>query len=184
MKKRNKKYNPNRFSVKHKMCPIRIALFVEPFEVFIKQCEGDGVWIKQNGTPILELQGEADINDVIKGKQEPLEAVPNLEVVAECIYQIAYLDKGGERADYIQSQIDELKRKFLQPLLLNSPIQKHGIEAAKSFVVLMREVLSAAQTSIIQLVYKQISQMILYANKNKVSVDARAWLRKNKGVSA
>lgn len=183
-KKRDKKYNPNRFGMKTRICPIKLAFFVEPFEQFIKQCERNDVWALENGTPILELQGEVEIGHVLSGKEKPLEAVPNLEVVAECAYQIAYLDKGGERADYVDSRLDELKRKFLNPLRLNSPLQKDGIEVAKAFVVLLREVLSQAHTSKIEMVYQQMSQLIAYANKHKVTVEARAWLRDIKGVAA
>lgn len=168
-KKPNKKYVP---FVPSRMSLIQVEGFMEPLKTFLEQVENNDVWCDDRGNVLMDLLGDISVESAIKKGEKPLLATPNIALVLESCWQVARLTYTQEFYDKLDDEIQEVTRKFLKPIELNSPVQKPSLELAWKLHDKMKQIFKQAHVDDISAVYLALKAML----DGKESKDMRSWI--------
>ena len=171
-KKPRKKYTPKDFFLP----PIEIDAFIFPVENLIKEAESGDVFYNNKNEPLISLKGQ-EVERLAKQGKEPITAENTLRCFSEIMFQTAIYGQSDE--DLINKMIEIIiryDRLFVQPLRLHSPIQKPGIEAAKSFCIATRQMLKKTKSQPFYRVQAEILATVQNGGKIVTNYQMRDWL--------
>ena len=168
-KKPKKKYVP---FVPSRMSLIQVEGFMEPLKTFLEQVENNDVWCDNRGNVLMDLLGDISVESAIKKGEKPLLATPNIALVLESCWQVARLTYPQEFYDRLDDEIQEVARRFLKPIELNSPVQMSALELAWKLHDKMKQIFKRAHVDDISAVYLALKAML----DDKESKDMRSWI--------
>jgi len=166
---RAKMYHP-------RLHPVEVQLLMDMIEGFVAQLKRDEVWVDdKTGEALIDVMNEGVIELSRKGLQ-PKKARPNLNGHLEFMFQIVALCHSDEDLDKMNDQIESFRRKIIQPLELNAPIQRSALVECDEMLADMRMYLLNTPAHDIVLVNNNIYEMIMRTNGKCTVNEMRVWL--------
>jgi hypothetical protein len=186
MKKRNKKYNPNKAAHQFQTGKLHLSevdILLEPFFTFFKQLKNQSLWINEKTGDILMDLVNLRVEEASKKGEEPALAAPKFYLLFETYFQAMTFHFGTCVSKSIQETVLRINKTIFIKLDSDIAIDKSDILFAEQFLSKIKLDFMTIPRNKMSRVKNEIRKAIFKSSENDISSAAlREWLSKELGV--